>query len=98
MEQNFDTISLGNLSEASIWSNCTNVSFSAFLDGFNAKKELHLAMLSILATVRDAIQHENGTEADTEYYSGLILTLANVDSDKKLTATLALLQMVVLFF
>lgn len=91
---NYDTISLGNVSAASIWSNCSNVSFDKFLIGFDAKSKMHKAMLTVLATIRDAIEKENGTESETEYFAGLMVTLNCVDTEEQLTATLALIQMV----
>ncbi|KAH9506931.1 pre-rRNA processing protein [Dermatophagoides farinae] len=89
-----DAFTIGNISAASIWSNCTNVSFDKFLNGFDPKSKIHKAMLTVLATVRDAIDKENGNETETEYFSGLMLALDCVDSEERLTATLALLQMI----
>nr|XP_027194776.1 RRP12-like protein [Dermatophagoides pteronyssinus] len=89
-----DAFTIGNISAASIWSNCTNVTFDKFLNGFDPKSKIHKAMLTVLATVRDAIDMEKGNETETEYFSGLMLALDCVDSEEKLTATLALLQMV----
>ncbi|UXI15475.1 voltage-sensitive sodium channel [Sarcoptes scabiei] len=83
-----------NVSVASLWSNCTNLSFEKFLNEMDPKSKIHKTMLAILATVRDAIDLQNGTESSTEYFSGLMLALNCVESEEKLTATIALLQMV----
>lgn len=91
---NEDVISLGNVSAASVWTNCTNVSFDRFLNGFDTKSKVHKCMLAVLATVREAIENGNGNETETEYFAGLMVTLNCVDTEEKLTATLALIQMV----
>lgn len=91
---NEDAISLGNVSAASVWTNCTNVSFDRFLNGFDTKSKVHKCMLTVLATVREAIENGNGNETETEYFAGLMITLNCVDTEEKLTATLALIQMV----
>lgn len=93
-DENHETISIGNASAASVWTNCTNISFDRFLNGFNPKSRIHKAMLAVLATVREAIAMEKGSETETEYFAGLMLTLNCVQSEEKLTATLSLIKMV----
>lgn len=89
-----DGFTVGNASAASVWTNCTNVSFDRFLNGFNPKSRIHKSMLAVLATVREAIERENGSETETEYFAALMLTLNCVQSEEKLTATVALIKMI----
>ena len=91
---NCDAISLGTMSMASIWSNCTNISFDKFLNDFDPKSKIHKSMLVVLSAIREAIESQNGNETETEYFAGFMVALSCVDSEEKLTAILALIQMV----
>lgn len=92
--QHDDTKSLGAVSAASVWTQCTNVSFDRFLNGLDIKSSIHKSMLSVLATVREAIEAQGGKETETEYFAALMMALNCVQSEEKLTATVALIRMV----
>ncbi|XP_053214917.1 RRP12-like protein [Panonychus citri] len=80
---------------ASIYTNCTNVSFSKLLEKWNPSSVLHKEMIAILATITETIKEKGGTESETEYFAILITLLETTDKDETLAAIAYLLGMVV---
>ncbi|XP_008545740.1 RRP12-like protein [Microplitis demolitor] len=78
---------------ASTYSNCSNVSFSRFLNHFQSSSLLHKEMLAILAAVTEIIKENGGTESSTEYYAALMITLEKATSEDSIAAILSLLGM-----
>lgn len=82
------------MSYASLYSNCTNASFSKFLNNWNSSSALHRGMLAVLATVTELIKEKGGKETETEYFAALITTIETVKDDESLTSAVLLLSIV----
>ena len=78
---------------ATNYSNCSNISFSRFLNHFQSKSLLHKEMLAVLSAVTEIIQQHGGNESSTEYFAALMSTLEAIESDTSIAATLSLLGM-----
>ncbi|KAK0081235.1 hypothetical protein PV325_012542 [Microctonus aethiopoides] len=78
---------------ASDYSNCSNISFSRFLNHFQTSSAIHKEMLAILAAITDVIKQQGGTESSTEYYAALMTSLEQVDNEESMAAHLSLLGM-----
>ncbi|CAL7937924.1 unnamed protein product [Xylocopa violacea] len=79
---------------ATNYSNCSNVSFSRFLNHFQSNSLLHKEMLAVLSAVTEVIKQNGGTESSTEYFAALMSTLEAIDADtSSIAATLSLLGM-----
>ncbi|XP_043269034.1 RRP12-like protein [Venturia canescens] len=78
---------------ASDYSNCSNMSFSRFLNHFQSTSIIHKEMLAILAAVTDVIKQNGGTESTTEYYAALMTTLKTAETEESVAAILSLLGM-----
>ncbi|KAG7200816.1 hypothetical protein KM043_003187 [Ampulex compressa] len=76
---------------ASNYSNCSNVSFSKFLQHFQSTSLLHKEMLAVLSAVTEVIKQNGGVESSTEYFAALMSTLEAIESDASVAATLSLL-------
>ena len=79
---------------ASVWSNCTNASFSKLLSKWNSSSPLHREMLAVLSAISDTIHEKGGKENETEYFAALMTTLETVEHDEALTAIISLISMV----
>ena len=66
--KSFDTLK----TFASDWSECTNMSFSKFLNRFETNSILHKEMLAVLAAITEVIKTNKGSESATEYYAALV--------------------------
>ncbi|XP_014485127.1 PREDICTED: RRP12-like protein isoform X2 [Dinoponera quadriceps] len=78
---------------ASSYSNCSNLSFSRFLEHFQSNSILHKEMLAVLSAVTDVIQQNGGAQTSTEYFAALMSTLEAVEDDTSVAATVSLLGM-----
>jgi ribosomal RNA-processing protein 12 len=90
-----ETQSIGNASFASVWTNCSNVSFNKLLYGFESSSAIQKQMLSILAAITETIHSNGGKETETEYFAALMTCLESVENEESLTAIISLLQMVI---
>lgn len=61
---------------ASEWTDCSNMSYSRFLNVFRSDSALHKEMLAILAAVTEVIKENGGTESPTEYFCTLVCSNA----------------------
>lgn len=57
---------------ASEWSDCSNMSYSRFLNVFRSDSALHKEMLAILAAITEVIKENGGSETPTEYFGALV--------------------------
>lgn len=80
---------------ASIYTNCTNVSFSKLMEQWNPSSLLHREMIAILATVTETIKEKSGTESETEYFAILVTLLETTEKEETLAAIAYLLSMVI---
>ncbi|KAG6795184.1 RRP12-like protein [Apis mellifera caucasica] len=78
---------------ATNYSNCSNVSFSRFLNHFQSNSVLHKEMLAVLSAVAEVIKQNGGNESSTEYFAALMSTLEAIESETSIAATLSLLGM-----
>lgn len=78
---------------ATNYSDCSNLSFSRFLDHFQSSSVVHKEMLAVLAAVTEVIKQNGGNESSTEYFAALMSTLEAVEDDTSVAATLSLLGM-----
>jgi ribosomal RNA-processing protein 12 len=90
-----ETESIGKASFASVWTNCSNVSFNKLLYGFESSSAIQKQMLSILAAITETIHSNGGKESETEYFAALMTCLESVQNEESLTAIISLLQMVI---
>ncbi|XP_043521019.1 LOW QUALITY PROTEIN: RRP12-like protein [Frieseomelitta varia] len=78
---------------ATKYSNCSNVSFSRFLNHFQSNSLLHKEMLAVLSAVTEIIKQNGGNETSTEYFAAMMSTLEAIESNMSIAATLSLLGM-----
>ncbi|CAD1471378.1 unnamed protein product [Heterotrigona itama] len=78
---------------ATNYSNCSNVSFSRFLNNFQSNSLLHKEMLAVLSAVTEIIKQNGGNETSTEYFAAMMSTLEAIESNMSIAATLSLLGM-----
>lgn len=78
---------------ATNYSNCSNVSFSKFLNHFQSNSLLHKEMLAVLSAVTEIIKQNGGNESSTEYFAAMMSTLEAIESNMSIAATLSLLGM-----
>lgn len=78
---------------ATNYSDCSNISFSRFLDHFQSSSIVHKEMLAVLAAVTEVIKQNGGNESSTEYFAALMSTLETIEDDTSVAATLSLLGM-----
>ena len=87
--------SVGAQSFATVWTNCSNVSFNKLLLRFDSSSAVHKQMLAVLAAITETIHANGGKETETEYFAALMTSLESVDNEENLTAILSLIQMVI---
>ncbi|XP_018354107.1 PREDICTED: RRP12-like protein [Trachymyrmex septentrionalis] len=89
----YETASTYDSTFVTNYSNCSNLSFSKFLDHFQSSSIVHKEMLAVLASVTEIIKQHGGKESSTEYFAALMSTLEVVEDDTSVAATLSLLGM-----
>ncbi|OAD59899.1 RRP12-like protein [Eufriesea mexicana] len=77
---------------ATNYSNCSNISFSRFLNHFQSNSLLHKEMLAVLSAITEVIKQNGGSESSTEYFAALMSTLEALETNTSIAATLSLLE------
>ncbi|KAF7994311.1 hypothetical protein HCN44_003401 [Aphidius gifuensis] len=80
-------------SYASKYCKCSNTAFSQFLNHFQQSSVIQNEMLAILSAVVSVITQNESNESSSEYYSALMKTLDQAETDQSILATLSLLKM-----
>ncbi len=108
-ENSEDVITLGQTHKtfdtfaSSVWSDCSNVSFARLLPKFNPSNPKHKEMLAILSAIGEVIAESSANErpsegddvSSSEYFGALLSSLDSVDTTEGLSATVALLSIVI---
>jgi len=96
MESDCDNMSTGTVNSfASVYTDCSNISFSKLMNDWNSGSLLHREMVAILATATETIRENNGKETETEYFAIFMTILERTEKEETLVAILSLIFMVI---
>ena len=85
---------------SSVWSQCSSSSFGHMLPRFNPSNPKHKEMLAILSAIAEVIKEDSKADklnepTSVDYFSALLTSLDSADSQESLSASVALLSIVI---